>query len=66
MQQAGALGRRAAFKNGVKQIYHTFHGHVFHSYFGSFKTRIFKEIEKNLAKKITKIIVIKKFKKRIK
>ena len=49
--KAGALGRRAAYKLGVKQIYHTFHGHVFHSYFSDFKTRIFKEIERNLAKK---------------
>ena len=62
--KAGALGRRAAYKMGVKQIYHTFHGHVFHSYFGSFKTRIFKEIEKNLAKKTTKIIAISEIQKR--
>ena len=27
--KAGAIGRRAAYKAGVKQIYHTFHGHVF-------------------------------------
>ena len=62
--KAGALGRRAAYKMGVKQIYHTFHGHVFHSYFGNFKTRIFKEIEKNLAKKSTKIIAISEIQKR--
>ena len=62
--KAGALGRRAAYKMGVKQIYNTFHGHVFHSYFGSFKTRIFKEIEKNLAKKSTKIIAISEIQKR--
>ena len=61
--KAGALGRRAAYKMGVKQIYHTFHGHVFHSYFGNFKTRIFKEIEKNLAKKSTKIIAISEIQK---
>ena len=62
--KAGALGRRAAYKLGVKQIYHTFHGHIFHSYFGSFKTRIFKEIERNLAKKTTKIIAISDIQKR--
>ena len=61
--KAGALGRRAAYKMGVNQIYHTFHGHVFHSYFGNFKTRIFKEIEKNLAKKTTKIIAISEIQK---
>ena len=62
--KAGALGRRAAFKLGVKQIYHTFHGHVFHSYFSDFKTRIFKEIERNLAKKTTKIIAISEIQKK--
>ena len=62
--KAGALGRRAAYKMGVNQIYHTFHGHVFHSYFGNFKTKIFKEIEKNLAKKSTKIIAISEIQKR--
>ena len=56
--KAGAIGRRAAYKEGVKQIYHTFHGHVFHSYFGSLKTNIYKSIERNLAKKSTKIIAI--------
>jgi glycosyltransferase involved in cell wall biosynthesis len=62
--KAGALGRRAAYKSGVKQIYHTFHGHVFHSYFGSFKTKIFKKIERDLAKKTTKIIAISDIQKR--
>jgi len=62
--KAGALGRRAAYKLGVKQIYHTFHGHVFHSYFSDFKTRIFKEIERNLAKKTTKIIAISEIQKK--
>ena len=61
--KAGALGRRAAYKMGVNQIYHTFHGHVFHSYFGNFKTKIFKELEKNLAKKSTKIIAISEIQK---
>lgn len=62
--KAGTVGRIAGFfyrwlmwKN-VK-IVHTFHGHVFHSYYGSFKTRIFLVIEKLLAKFATdKIIVI--------
>ena len=62
--KAGALGRRAAYKLGVKKIYHTFHGHVFHSYFSDFKTNIFKEIERNLAKKTTKIIAISDIQKR--
>lgn len=56
--KAGALGRRAAIKCGVPIILHTFHGHVFHSYFGRLKTEVFKQIEKRLAKKSTGIIAI--------
>jgi glycosyltransferase involved in cell wall biosynthesis len=56
--KAGALGRRAALKCGVPVIIHTFHGHVFHSYFGKLKTTIFKRIERSLAKKSTGIIAI--------
>ncbi len=54
---AGFLYRWLAWKN-VK-IVHTFHGHIFHSYYGSFKTKIFLLIEKTLAKMATdKIVVI--------
>lgn len=56
--KAGALGRRAASSCGVPVIIHTFHGHVFHSYFGKLKTELFKFIERRLAKKSTKIIAI--------
>lgn len=56
--KAGALGRLAASKEGVPVIVHTFHGHVFHSYFGSIKTRFFKSVERYLAKKSTQIVAI--------
>ena len=56
--KAGALGRKAAHALNVPVIVHTFHGHVFHSYFGKLKTAIFKAIERNLAKKSTGIIAI--------
>ena len=56
--KAGALGRKAAHSSGVPVIVHTFHGHVFHSYFGKLKTKLFKSIERNLAKKSTGIIAI--------
>jgi glycosyltransferase involved in cell wall biosynthesis len=56
--KAGALGRRAAFKEGVPIIIHTFHGHVFHSYFGKIKTAIFKTIERRLANFSSGIIAI--------
>jgi hypothetical protein len=56
--KAGALGRRAAERCGVPVIVHTFHGHVFHSYFSTLKTAAFKQIERRLAKKSTGIIAI--------
>jgi glycosyltransferase involved in cell wall biosynthesis len=37
---------------------HTYHGHIFHSYYGPLKTRIFLLIEKMLARLITDRIVV--------
>ncbi len=54
----GALGRWAAHKMKVPVIIHTFHGHVFHSYFNSQTTRFYKGLEKRLAKVSTRIIAI--------
>ena len=56
--KAGALGRKAAKACNVPIIIHTFHGHVFHSYFGKVKTSIFKSIERNLARKSDAIVAI--------
>ncbi len=69
--KAGTVGRIAAFlyrwltwKTMIGQprkirIVHTFHGHVFHSYYGNLKTKIFLAIEKTLARIATdKIITI--------
>jgi glycosyltransferase involved in cell wall biosynthesis len=56
--KAGLLGRLAAKHSGVKVIVHTFHGHVFHSYFGALKTNIFKSLERYLARKSKVIIAI--------
>ncbi len=61
--KAGAVGRLAAMSCGVPVIVHTFHGHVFHSYFGKFKTFIFKSIERFLAKRTTAIVTISKLQK---
>lgn len=58
--KSGALGRLAALNEGVPVILHTFHGHIFHSYFNPIKTKIFLTIERYLAKKCTKTIVISK------
>ncbi|MCC7332423.1 MAG: glycosyltransferase [Flavobacteriales bacterium] len=56
--KAGSLGRIAASKCKVPVIVHTFHGHVFHSYFNKPKTLLIKTIEKYLARKSTAIIAI--------
>ena len=56
--KAGMLGRRAAKSLNVPVIVHTFHGHVFHSYFGPLKTKAFINIERQLAKKTDGIIAI--------
>ena len=56
--KAGALGRWAAIQARVPIIVHTFHGHIFHSYFSPLKTRVFIEIEKYLARKSTSIVAV--------
>lgn len=56
--KAGALGRIAAYNEKVPVIVHTFHGHVFHSYFGKAKTEIYKQAERYLAKKTDIIVAI--------
>ncbi len=56
--KAGTVGRLAAHHCKVPVIIHTFHGHVFHSYFNPVKTRIFINIERYLASKSSKIIAI--------
>ena len=61
--KAGALGRKAAFACKVPIVVHTFHGHVFHSYFGKLKTFLFKIIERRLAKKSSGIIAISEIQK---
>lgn len=69
--KAGTVGRAAAFayrwlapgtligRPRRVKVVHTFHGHVFHSYYGTAKTNIFILIEKLLARLATdKIITI--------
>lgn len=56
--KAGAVGRMAAADLGVPVIVHTFHGHVFHSYFGAVRTALYKNIERFLAKRSTRIVAI--------
>ncbi len=54
----GVLGRLAASACKVPVIVHTFHGHVFHSYFNSARTKFFINTERYLAKKSSAIVAI--------
>lgn len=56
--KAGAVGRLAAWLARVPVIIHIFHGHVFHSYFGPRKTRLFLAIERFLARRSTCIVTV--------
>jgi UDP-glucose 4-epimerase len=68
--KAGAVGRVAAWLYRCVRlsalwgrprpccVVHTFHGHIFHSYFGPVKTRLFIGIERFLARWMTDRIVV--------
>lgn len=56
--KAGTVGRLAAIRNKVPVIVHTFHGHVFHSYFSSKQTKLFLSIERGLSERTSKIVAI--------
>jgi glycosyltransferase involved in cell wall biosynthesis len=56
--KSGFIGRLAAHRENVPVIVHTFHGHVFHSYFGYAKTAIYKNLERWMANKSDAVIMI--------
>ena len=68
--KAGTVGRLAAFlykwltpralvgRPREVRVIHTFHGHVFHSYYGPVKTKIFLTIERLLARFATDRIIV--------
>lgn len=68
--KAGAVGRVAGMmyrwltpsaligKSRPCRFVHTYHGHVFHSYYGPAKTKMFLAIERQLARSITDRIVV--------
>ncbi len=68
--KAGTVGRAAAFLykwltpsaiiGRPKKVFvtHTFHGHVFHSYYGPLKTKVFIAVEKLLARLVTDRIIV--------
>ncbi|MBK6799480.1 MAG: glycosyltransferase [Acidobacteria bacterium] len=60
--KAGAAGRSAGLiykllTGGRCKIIHTYHGHIFHSYYGKAKTSLFIAIERALARFATDIII---------
>lgn len=67
--KAGAVGRSAAFlyrwltpgalfgRPRPCLVVHTYHGHIFHSYYGPLKTRLFVTIERLLARLCTDVII---------
>jgi glycosyltransferase involved in cell wall biosynthesis len=62
--KGGAVGRLAVLihrltRGGTRRCFvvHTYHGHVFHSYYGSIRTRLFLAIERALARLCTDRIV---------
>lgn len=68
--KAGTVGRVAGFlyrwltpgvlvgRPRACKFVHTYHGHVFHSYYGQFRTRVFLAIEKLLARLVTDRLVV--------
>lgn len=56
--KAGFVGRIAARLCRVPVIVHTFHGHVFHGYFGPLKSRAFVYLERLLARLSDAILTV--------
>ena len=56
--KAGFLGRLAARLAGIPVVVHTFHGHVFHGYFGPLKTGVFIWLERLAARLSDAILTI--------
>ena len=56
--KAGILGRWAAWLRRVPAVVHTPHGHVFHGYFSSMRSRIFRDVERTTARVTDRIIAL--------
>lgn len=57
--KAGTLGRIAAILAGVPVRVHTFHGHVLGGgYFSALRTRVFLEVERQLARGTQRLVVL--------
>ncbi len=62
--KSGTIGRLAAYACDVPVIVHTFHGHVFHSYFNKLETNTYINIERYLARRSSGIIAISELQKK--
>jgi glycosyltransferase involved in cell wall biosynthesis len=59
--KAGAVGRVAALLAGDAKppiIVHTFHGHVLRGYFNPMRTRMYREVERRLARHTTRLVAV--------
>lgn len=56
--KAGFVGRLAAWLSGVPVIVHTFHGHVFHGYFGPRTTQVFIWMEQLVGRMTTIVLTL--------
>jgi glycosyltransferase involved in cell wall biosynthesis len=64
LAKAGAVGRVAARLARVPMVVHTYHGHVFHSYFTPRRTAVFLRIERLLARWTDRIVVLSEWQER--
>lgn len=56
--KAGALGRLAAWLTGVPRVVHTFHGHVFHGYFGRLGSALTRLVERALSRTTDRVLAV--------
>ena len=59
--KAGAIARAAALVAGRARppiVVHTFHGHVLKGYFGSGRTAVFRQVERNLARRSDVLVAV--------
>jgi glycosyltransferase involved in cell wall biosynthesis len=59
--KAGAIGRLAARFAGDARppiVVHTFHGHVLRGYFGPLRSRLFRQLERRLARSATALVAV--------
>lgn len=59
--KSGFFGRFAAWALSVPVVVHTFHGHVFHSYYGDVQSKMIVKTERLMAKFCTDIIALSKY-----